>query len=215
MVPAGARPWSRAAALGRLLAAAWLAGCGDDPAAMPAPAAPPGEIATALSAHTPVEPPPAVSVDRAALDEVIDRVRSPLPPTSASGTLVGSDTGILGEEKPLIETDGADMVSLLPKWAASNAGSERDLRGTLYFDLVNECRGAPGTHLPPEAVEIELVVDAKGQIDRASVKARGTKPEYEAAAACMVRVARTSEAKLTPPRLERPIVVRAKVPSVD
>lgn len=155
------------------------------------------------------------SLDPKALAEIVGNVPAALPATSASGTLVGTDTGITGSEKPEQETDDAGLVSLLPNWAASNAGSERDLRGTLYFDLVNRCRDEHGAHLPPEAVELELRIDLKGHIDRSSVKARAMKPEHEKAAACMARVARTSEALLTPPRLDKPVSIKALVPSVD
>jgi hypothetical protein len=168
--------------------------------ALPAPSA-------AVAVNAPLDP--------SALDEIVANVPAPLPATSASGTLVGTDTGITGSEKPDPETDDAGLVSLLPNWAASNAGSERDLRGTLYFDLVNRCRDEGGAQLPPEAVELELRIDLKGHIDRSSVKARALRPEHAKAAACMARVARTSEALLTPPRLDKPVMIKALVPSVD
>ena len=157
---------------------------------------------------------PKVGVDAKALAEIVEAVPLPPPPTSASGTLVGSDTGITGADKPEPASDDG-FVSLLPSWSASNAGSERDLRGTVYFDLVRQCRADDGSQLPPEAVEIELVVDPKGHIDRSSVKARALEPQHEKAAACMTRALRNSEARMTPPRLDKPVLVRARVPSVD
>lgn len=211
MVPAGAK-WRLLACATAMLVTWGAPGCGDAPEA-PAAAPPPGVVATVLSAGAGIGSAPQPAIDPKALAEINANVPQPLPATSASGSLVGTETGITGAEKA--ETNDDALVSLIPSWAASNAGSERDLRGTLYFDLVDQCRADDGRHLPPEAVEIELVVDSKGHIDRASVKARAKKPEHEKAAACMVRVARTSEARLTPPRLDKPIEVRAKVPSVD
>jgi len=219
MVPASAKP-RVSAPIRRAWWAITLAlvpGCGD-PATPPAgPTTPSGVVVSALPGRA-RQPAPAASgprVDARALEELIANTPAPLPPTSASGTLVGTDSGLTGSEKPDVETDESPLVSLLPNLGASNAGSERDLRGTLYFDLVNQCRDANGAHLPPEAVEIELRIDAKGHIDRSSVRAKAERPEHAGAAACMARVARTSEALLTPPRLDKPISVRAKVPSVD
>ena len=159
----------------------------------------------------PAEP----TVDPRALEEIVGSTPPPLPPTSASATLVGTDTGLAGNEKPEPEPESDSMFSMLPPWAASNASSERDLRGTLYFELVNRCRDESGATLPPEAVVLELRIDPKGHIDRSSVRAKPRDPRYQAAAACMVRVARTSEALLTPPRLEKPVIITAVVPSVD
>lgn len=206
MVPAGA--------FRRILipCLAAVAGCADAPSAAEAPP-PPGVVASVLGVGQASAQAPTVGVDARALAEIVAAVPLPPPPTSASGTLVGSDTGITGADEPEPSDDG--FVSLLPSWSASNAGSERDLRGTVYFDLVKQCRADDGSQLPPEAVEIELVVDPKGHIDRSSVKARALEPQHERAAACMARALRNSEARMTPPRLEKPVLVRARVPSVD
>jgi hypothetical protein len=206
MIPARS---TRALLVGVWLASAAAAGCEPTPA--PSPAAT-GSGAASPSSRALPEPPP---LDPRALEEIIASTPAPLPPTSASATLVGTDTGITGAEPPEQESDDDSLVSLLPTWAASNAGSERDLRGTLYFDLVSRCRDESGALLPPESVELELRVDLKGHIDRSSVRARAREPRHAAAAACMARIARTSEALLTPPRLEKPVTIKALVPSVD
>jgi hypothetical protein len=190
-----------------------MAGCGDAPGAPEAPP-PPGVVASVLGVGSVSAQAPRPPVDAKALAEIVEAVPLPLPPTSASGTMVGSDTGITGSDEPEPPSDDG-FVSLLPSWSASNAGSERDLRGTVYFDLVSQCRADDGSQLPPEAIEIELVVDSKGHIDRSSVKAKARSPEHEKAAACMTRTLRTSEARMTPPRLDKPVLVRARVPSID
>jgi hypothetical protein len=210
MVPAGAL---RGMLTPCLIAACAATGCGDAPSAA-APPPPPGVVASVLGVGSGSAQAPKAAIDPKALAEMVEAMPPPAPPTSASGTLVGTDTGITGTDKPEPPSDDG-FVSLLPSWSASNAGSERDLRGTVYFDLVHQCRADDGSELPPEAVEIELVVDSKGHIDRSSVKAKALEPEHEKAAACMTRTLRTSEARMTPPRLDKPVLVRARVPSVD
>lgn len=107
------------------------------------------------------------------------------------------------------------MVSMQPDLKTSNAGGERDLRATLYFDLVNQCRDEDGEILPANAIEIEFRVDPRGLIDRSSVRARALEPQYESAALCMVRVIRTGSANFGAPRLDEPTRVKSLVPSVD
>jgi hypothetical protein len=198
-----------------------LGACGDSTTAVPtaAPTGTPGTVVSALSRANADAAPHASSltVDPAALRDVLARVPAPLPPTSASGTLVGTDTR-LPASSATPTTDGAGesvLLDLRTKLAPSNAGSERDLRATLYFDLVDRCRDDKGQHLPPESVMVRFRVDAHGQIDRASVQTRPLAPAFAAAAECMARVIRTSDARFTPARLGQPIAVSAKVPSVD
>jgi hypothetical protein len=156
-------------------------------------------------------------LDVGALKQVLANLPEPLPPTAPDGTRVGTETGVDPSAAPVVPTStgGVPMVSVQPDLNASNAGSERDLRATLYFALVNQCRDASGKHLPPEAIEIDFRVDARGYIDRSSVKARATDAAYDEAARCMVRVIRTSEARFAPARLDEPTQIRATLPSVD
>lgn len=97
----------------------------------------------------------------------------------------------------------------------SNVGIEKDLRATLYYALVDQCRDEDGEILPADAVEIEFRVDATGTLDRSSVRATAAHPEHDAAARCMVRVIRTADARFSAVRLDEPTLVTAKVPSVD
>lgn len=153
--------------------------------------------------------------DPQALGEVLGKLPAPLPRTSASGTLVGTPT--LAEEgapEPNVLSE-TSMISMQPNLKTSNAGGERDLRATLYFDLVNQCRDEDGEILPANAIEIDFRVDSGGLIDRSSVRARALEPQYEAAAQCMVRVIRTGSVNFGSTRLDEPMRVKALVPSVD
>jgi hypothetical protein len=171
---------------------------------------------TALPVSASAQPSSSLPVDARARAEIVSHALSALPATSASGTIIGTDTGREGHEPPVPEeSETASLVALLPTFKPSNAGLERDLRGTLYFDLVDACRGPGGAPLPPEAVLVVFRVDPKGQIDRASVQATALDRAHAEAARCMVRVVRSSEARFTPPRTDKPIEIHAKVPSVD
>ncbi len=195
--------------------------CGSEGGAGPATASAsgvPGVLASALSPNTSARASATVlALDPRALKEVVARVPSDLPRTSESGTLVGRDASAspVSSAAPTATPSDESLIDLRPDLKASNAGSEKDLRASLYFDLVDQCRDAGGKHLPAEAVEIEFRIDPRGRIDRTSVKAKAARPEHEAAAECMMRVVRTADARFSPPRLDEPTRIRAKVPSVD
>lgn len=160
----------------------------------------------------------ALALDPGAVKEVVARVPSQLPPTSASGSLVGREASASPSASavlPAASTGDQSLIDLRPDLKASNAGSEKDLRASLYFDLVDQCRDASGKHLPAEAVEIEFRIDPRGRIDRTSVTAKAARREHAAAAECMMRVVRTADARFSTPRLDEPTRIRAKVPSVD
>ena len=112
---------------------------------------------------------------------------------------------------------GVSVLELGPENRPSTLSAERDLRATLYFDLVQLCRDDDGEILPPESIELEFRVDPRGVIDRSSVRATAARPEHEPAARCMVRVVRAQNGRFGPSRVELPTPqrVRAKVPSVD
>ncbi len=212
--------FARTFPVGPVLAIA-LTACGDPTSGVPtaAPTGTPGLVVTSLARSSADAAPHASSltVDPAALRDTLSRVPAPLPPTSASGTLVGTDTGLPATTASPTTDAGNDSVllDLRTKLEPSNAGTERDLRATLYFDLVERCRDDKGQHLPPESVQVRFRVDARGQIDRASVQTKPLSPAFGAAAECMARVIRTSDARFTPARLGQPIAISAKVPSVD
>jgi len=150
-----------------------------------------------------------------AASALIAHVPTALPPTSPSGSLVGTLASGSAGAASASSVSGVSIVQMQADMKASNAGSERDLRASLYFDLVDQCRDEDGGILPPEAIEIEFRVDARGTIDRSSVRATALSPEHENAARCMVRVIRTADARFAPARLDEPTRVKARVPSVD
>jgi len=200
-----------------------LAGCGESAAtvgsAEPVGSGVPGVPMSALvRANTEVAPTASsLTVEPGALREILKEVPAPLPPTSASGTRVGTETGIpAGSGAPIADpSDDSILLNLRTNLEPSNAGTERDLRATLYFDLVDLCRDGAGARLPAEAVLVSFRVDAHGQIERGSVTTAPLDPKFAKAAECMLRVVRTSDAHFTPARIGQPIAVHAKVPSVD
>jgi hypothetical protein len=205
-----------------LLAIGAAAACGDsgrDAASSAAESsATPGTLVSALGRADGAAAPSASSltIQPGALREILEEVPAPLPPTSASGTRVGTDTGLpAASARPDEGEDDSILLNLRTKLEPSNAGTERDLRATLYFDLVDRCRDDGGARLPAESVLVSFRVDARGQIERGSVTTTPLDPKFAKAAECMLRVVRTSDAHFTPARLGQPIAVRAKVPSVD
>lgn len=160
--------------------------------------------------------------DSTALTIVVARARerSAEQPVGASkliGTRVDASSGGTIASTPAPSAPEVDVMELGPGLKPSMAGTERDLRATLYYELVQQCRDEDGELLPPEAVELEFRVDPRGTIDRSSVKASAARVEHEAAARCMVRVVRSQNGRFGPLRVEQatPMRVRAKVPSVD
>jgi len=179
----------------------------------------PGVIGTALTPYASgaaSATASALALDPRALKDVLARVPAPLARTSSGGTLIGTDPSATPLASAAASaTAEQSFIDLRPDLKASNAGSEKDMRASLYFDLVDQCRDKAGKHLPPEAIEIEFRIDPRGRIDRTSVKAKASQPEHAAAADCMVRVVRTADARFATQRLDEPTRIRARVPSVD
>lgn len=192
--------------------------CSDGGGAPAPPSGIPGQAVTDLapfSSQSVALPP--LAADSAALSEIQARVPAALPATSAGGTLIGatapSASASASAAAPLREPDS--QIALEANLKPSNATSERDLRATFLFDLVDQCRDPGGKILPAESVLVEFRVDPKGYIERNSVRVTARAKEHEAAARCMARVIRTAEARFSPTRLDEPTDVHARVPSVD
>lgn len=184
-----------------------LVGCGGFDAA-------PSATSSAPRATQAPAPP---SGDPAVLREVVARLPSALPPTSPTGTLVGRDTGLPGTAQPLpiVAASGALAdVALEAPTKLSSASTERALRASLYAELVLRCRAPDGAVLPPDAVTLEFRVRPDGQIDRGSATSTAALPEHADAARCMLRVLKTSDARVPASRGQTSLV-RATVPSVD
>jgi hypothetical protein len=174
----------------------------------------PSGASSAPSATAAVIPP---SADPAVLREIVARVPSALPPTSPTGTLVGTDSGLGGTAEPLpiaLPSGVPAELSLEPPTKLSSASTERALRASLYAELVLRCRAPDGAVLPPDAVTIQFTVRPDGQIDRGSATSTAASPEHADAARCMLRVLKTSDVRI-PASRGHTSLVRATVPSVD
>lgn len=189
-----------------------MGGCGADVttegAASTSSARPPSSPAMGQLAISPPE-------DHRALAQVLANIPTPPSPGDKTVSAIASGSATTSAAADRTKPNGVSLVQMQPDLKASNAGTEKDLRATLYFDLVDQCRDEDGQILPAEAVEIEFRVDPSGAIDRSSVRASSERPEYEPAARCMVRVIRTADARFAPVRLDEPTRVWAFVPSVD
>jgi hypothetical protein len=173
-------------------------------------------VRPSLSAASPVTS-SAGAPDGDALSEVVAQVPSLLPPTSASGTLVGTDTEVAPSDAGTVpvQSTSASTFTLRPDLKLSSAGIERALRATVFYDLVDQCRDASGTRLPPEVIEITLRLDGRGRVERSTTEVRELDPRYATAASCMLRVLRTADLRLAPAMEGEVSRVTVKVPSVD
>jgi hypothetical protein len=168
--------------------------------------------ATGSAAPVPRKVPGAPSADPAVLAEVVGRLPSALPPVGPSALTSASGAPSVW---PLPSADvGAADVALQPETKLSSASTERALRASLYAELVLRCRAPDGAALPPDAVTLEFRVAPDGHIDRGSASAVAADPRHADAARCMLRVLRTSDARV-PTARGHTMLVRATVPSVD
>ncbi len=160
----------------------------------------------------------ALPLDPRAKEEFLARVPAALSATSPSGTLIG--TKVDSSAYPIASaapsaSAGSSRVKVDPARRMSSFVSERDLRSTLHYDLVEQCRAPGGAILPPDSVEIAFRVDNLGRIDRTSVRTKALKPEFETAARCMARVIRAADAKFSVSRSQEATQVDARVPLSD
>jgi hypothetical protein len=160
----------------------------------------------------------ALPLDPKAKEEFLARVPAALSGTSPTGTLVG--TKVVSSAYPSASaaasaSAGSSRIVVEPARRMSSFVTERDLRSTLHFDLVEQCRAPGGAILPPDSVEIDFRVDNLGRIDRTSVRTKALKPEHDNAARCMARVIRAADAKFSVSRSQEATHVEARVPLSD
>ena len=193
--------------------------CGDADAPSTSPAAKPPEVVTNLVPFgSAVLSSTALPTDPRAKEEFLSRVPAVLSATSPSGTLVG--TKVDSSAYPVASVapsarGGSSRVLVEPARRMSSFVSERDLRSTLHYELVEQCRAPGGAILPPDSIEIAFRVDSLGRIDRTSVRTKPLKPEFETAARCMARVIRAADAKFSVSRSQEATQVDARVPLSD
>jgi hypothetical protein len=199
-----------------------IGGCTDDAAApvAPRPSTSAFEVVTSLApfASTRVNS-TSLPIDPRAKSHLLARVPAALSATSPSGTLVGQEVDPsafpVTSAQPAPSSTSGSRVSLEPGRKRSSFAVERDLRSTLHFDLIDQCRAPGGDILPPESIEIDFRVDSLGRIERTSVRAVAKLPAHEPAARCMARVIRASDARFSSSLGESSSVIHALVPSED
>lgn len=162
-----------------------------DPAAPPdavvnagAPIIATGEPGASRSAETP---------DPAALAELLDHspsARPPRPTAPDGGTLVGSDSGVEGEELPSVPPVPSSPRLRVgrPRYQPllANPAIERAARAQIYWQL-RACTGPDGKAPPPESVALSFTLRPDGSVDPATVGATTENDELEAVAECVVR----------------------------
>lgn len=199
-----------------------VVGCADDAAAPGAPSASGTafEVVTSLApfASTRVNS-TSLPIDPRAKSQMLARVPAALSATSPTGTLVGQEVDPsafpVTSAQPAPSSTSGSRVSLETGRKRSSFAVERDLRSTLHFDLVDQCRAPGGDILPPESIEIDFRVDNLGRIERTSVRAVAKLPAHEPAARCMARVIRASDARFSSSLGDSTSIIHALVPSVD
>jgi hypothetical protein len=116
-----------------------------------------------------------------------------IPTSSPTGeTLVGGETGI---DAPDAGTDTFPPkkkrtdkhVLRLDIVERPSASTEKMLRASVYYPLVQHCRDPDGAILPGESIELHFLIDGNGHIEPTSVTASAKDPKYQAASECMVR----------------------------
>lgn len=166
-----------------------LAAC--DPAGPPdpvvnagAPIVATGEPGASRSAEVP---------DPAALAELVDHspsARRPRPTAPDGGTLVGTDSGVEGEELPSVPPMPSPPRLRVgrPRYQPllSNPAIERAARAQIYWQL-RKCTG-PGDALPPpESIALSFTLRPDGSVDPATVGATTDDEKLDSVAECVVR----------------------------
>lgn len=130
------------------------------------------------------------AIDPDARDKMIARI--PANP-AAPDSLVGTETGV---DLP----DGGTTDTFPPKKKRTDkhvlrldiverpsASTEKMLRASVYYPLVQHCRGPDGEILPGESIELKFMIDGNGHIEPTSVIASAKEPRFQPASECMVR----------------------------
>jgi hypothetical protein len=129
------------------------------------------------------------AIDANARDKMISRI----PTSSPTGdTLVGTETGVDlpdggTDTYPPKKKRTDKHVLRLDIVERPSASTEKMLRSSVYYPLVQHCRGPDGAILPGESIELKFLIDGNGHIEPTSVKASAKDPRFQAASECMVR----------------------------
>jgi len=129
------------------------------------------------------------AVDAAARAAMLARI----PSTGAPGeSLVGTETGLDTPDGgtdtyPVRKKRPDKRVLRLDIVERPSASTEKMLRSSVYWPLVQHCRAPDGTILPGESIELRFMIDGNGHIEPTSVNASAKDPRFQAASECMVR----------------------------
>jgi hypothetical protein len=158
--------------------------------------------------------------DAIALAELLDAVPSGTVAATApdGGTLVGSDTGVDGDEMPWAPP-APSRSRLRPgpmrvQPLLSNGAIERAARAQIYWPL-RECLDADGQLPPAESITLAFSLRPDGSVDPATVSASASEKRLEPVAECVVR--RFSAGAFRGPAAARGTSARVVIlwPSVD
>lgn len=127
--------------------------------------------------------------DAAARAAMLARIPSaPSPGETLVGTDTGLDTPDGGTDTYPVRKKRPDKrVLRLDIVERPSASTEKMLRSSVYWPLVQHCRAADGTILPGESIELKFMIDGNGHIEPTSVTASAKDPRFQAASECMVR----------------------------
>lgn len=138
------------------------------------------------------------------------------------GTLIGSTTDVAEDDSPNEEPAGESRSKAVVKLGTakkqpglSSAGIERALRASLYYELVQRCRGPGGNLLPAEAIKLQFTVAADGTIAPSTIAVTAEAPEHRDAASCMRRTLSAVSFRGPSSARGQTTDVTALVPSVD
>ena len=127
------------------------------------------------------------------LAELLDHVPSAAPPGPTGpdgGTLIGTDSGVEGEELPELPPVKKRRPLRVGKERydplLSNPAIERSARAQIYWTL-RQCTAADGKPPPPESVALSFTLRPDGTVDPATVSATTEDKSLQPVAACVAR----------------------------
>jgi hypothetical protein len=123
-----------------------------------------------------------------------DAMLAHIPKADADAdSLVGTETGVdmpdggTTDTYPPRKKSDKQRVLGLAIVERPSSSTEKMLRATVYWALVQHCRAPDGSILPGESIELKFRIDGNGHIEPTSVSASAKDPKYQAASECMVR----------------------------
>lgn len=176
------------------LAAIVVAGCASGGGSAPSSTSSAQPVGSAFDRRSAPSPDMADVARLGAVDErARDAMLARIPTASPAGeSLVGTDTGVDvpdggTDTYPVKKRRPDKHVLRLDIVERPSASTEKMLRSSVYYPLVQHCRAPDGSILPGESIELKFMIDGNGHIEPTSVTASAKDPKYQAASECMVR----------------------------